>query len=38
MVTVTFAAVFPARFRLDGLKVHDAFAGRLLQLKETVPE
>ena len=38
IVTVMFAGVFAARVRLDGLKLPDAFRGRLPQLKEPVPE
>ena len=37
IVTVKFAAEPFVNVRLDGLKLHEAFAGRLLQLNETVP-
>lgn len=38
MVRVKDAGVFPVRFKLEGLKLQDAFAGKLLHVKETVPE
>jgi hypothetical protein len=38
IVTVKVAGVFAVRLKLEGLKLQDAFAGRLLQVNETVPE
>jgi hypothetical protein len=37
IVTVKVAGVFPVRLKLEGLKLQEAFAGKLLQVNETVP-